>query len=161
MALSKQLPAPGAKSAVKAEPGSARASTLPRKSIASRAAHKEGEKAVAKAKTAKSAGATEGAKKRRFRPGTVAMREIKKLQKSGDLLLRKAPFQRLVRSFVTGPVASHVKWNSTALTALQDAAEAHIISLMADANLCALHAKRVTLMPKDIQLARRLRGERF
>ena len=53
-----------------------------------------------------------------------------------------------------------LRFQSTALLALQEAAESYLIGLFEDTLLCAVHAKRVTIMPKDIQLARRLRGER-
>ena len=145
----------------------------------------------------------------RYRPGTVALREIRKYQKSTELLIRKLPFQRLVREiaqdFKTGQCrtcrsdrllhdSEHIsidkiiywvadlRFQSSAVLALQEAAEAYLVSLfegkavlqlvlqgflmpylgaaLADTNLCAIHAKRVTIMPKDIQLARRIRGER-
>ncbi|GLV46552.1 histone H3 [Carabus blaptoides fortunei] len=97
----------------------------PRKQLATKAARK-------------SAPATGGVKKpHRYRPGTVALREIRRYQKSTELLIRKLPFQRLVQ-----------------------ASEAYLVGLFEDTNLCAIHAKRVTIMPKDIQLARRIRGER-
>jgi len=95
----------------------------------------------------------------RYRPGTVALREIRRYQKSTDLLLRKAPFQRLVREIMQD-MKSDLRCQSTAILALQEAAESYLISLFEDANLCAIHAKRVTIMPKDIELARRIRGER-
>lgn len=95
----------------------------------------------------------------RYRPGTVALREIRKYQKSTELLIRKAPFQRLVREIVQG-LKGDFRLQSTALMALQEAAEAYLVGLFEDTNLCAIHAKRVTIMPKDIQLARRIRGER-
>ncbi|CAL8287496.1 hypothetical protein WMY93_007340 [Mugilogobius chulae] len=96
----------------------------PRKQLATKAARK-------------SAPATGGVKKpHRYRPGTVALREIRRYQKSTELLIRKLPFQRL------------------------EASEAYLVGLFEDTNLCAIHAKRVTIMPKDIQLARRIRGER-
>lgn len=100
----------------------------------------------------------------RFRPGTRALREIRKYQKSTELLLRKLPFQRLVREIClkhyTAAGADGFRWQQTALEALQEATEAYIISLLEDANLCAIHGKRVTIMPRDIQLARRIRGVR-
>lgn len=96
----------------------------------------------------------------RYRPGTVALREIRKYQKSTDLLIRKMPFQRLVREIAQG-VKNDLRFQSTALLALQEAAEAYLVGLFEDTNLCALHAKRVTIMPKDLQLARRIRGEHF
>jgi len=102
---------------------------------------------------------TKKTKPHRYRPGTVALREIRKYQKSTDLLIRKAPFQRLVREIVQD-MKKEVKFQSTALLCLQEAAEAHLIGLFEDTNLCAIHAKRVTILPKDMQLARRIRGER-
>jgi histone H3 len=93
-----------------------------------------------------------------YRPGTVALREIRKYQKSTDLLVRKAPFQRIVRE-IAQDFKSDLRWQSTAVLALQDASEAYIIGLYEDSNLCAIHGKRVTIMPKDIKLVRRIRGE--
>ena len=75
------------------------------------------------------------------------------------MLIRKAPFQRLVRE-IAQEMKRDVRFQSTALLAIQEAAEMHLIQLFEDTNLCALHAKRVTVMPKDMQLARRIRGER-
>ena len=98
-------------------------------------------------------------KPHRYRPGTVALREIRKYQKSSELLIRKLPFQRLVKEISQQELNSDFKFQSTALLALQEAAEAYLVGLFEDTNLCAIHAKRVTIMPKDIQLARRIRGE--
>ena len=98
-------------------------------------------------------------KPHRYRPGTVALREIRRFQKSTDLLIRKAPFQRLVRE-IAQDMKRDVRFQSTAVLALQEASEAYLVGLFEDTNLCAIHAKRVTIMPKDIQLARRIRGER-
>ena len=95
---------------------------------------------------------------KRYRPGTVALREIRKYQKSTDLLIRKLAFQRLVREVAAGWRVD-LKFQSSALLALQEAAEAFLVGLFEDTNLCALHAKRATIMPKDMQLARRIRGE--
>jgi len=103
---------------------------------------------------------TGGIKKpRRFRPGVQALREIRRYQKSTGLLIRKLPFQRLVREVAT-KFKIDLRFQSHALMAMQEAAEAYLVSLFEDTNLCAIHAKRVTIMPKDIQLARRIRGER-
>ncbi|KAL5073491.1 hypothetical protein RYX36_012475 [Vicia faba] len=108
----------------------------------------------------KSAPATGGVKKpHRFRPGTVALREIRKYQKSTELLIRKLPFQRLVRE-IAQDFKTDLRFQSSAVSALQEAAESYLVGLFEDTNLCAIHAKRVTIMPKDIQLARRIRGER-
>ena len=112
------------------------------------------------AKTVKKAPAAPGAKKaHRFRPGTVALREIRKYQKTTELLIKKAPFQRLVRE-VTQDFKQDLRFQSAAIMALQEASESYLVGLFEDTNLCAIHAKRVTIMPKDIQLARRIRGER-
>jgi len=93
-----------------------------------------------------------------FRPGTVALREIRKYQRSTELCIRKLPFQRLVKE-VAREFLTNVRFQSHAIMALQEASEAYLVSLFEDTNLCAIHAKRVTIMPKDIQLARRIRGE--
>ena len=98
-------------------------------------------------------------KPHRYRPGTVALRQIRKYQKSTELLIRKLPFQRLVRE-VAQDFKCDLRFQSTALMALQEAAEAYLVGIMEDTNLCAIHAKRVTIMPKDMQLARCIRGER-
>jgi histone H3 len=95
----------------------------------------------------------------RYRPGTVALREIRKYQKSTELLIRKLPFQRLVRE-IAQDFKTDLRFQSSAVLALQEAAEAYLVGLFEDTNLAAIHAKRVTIMPKDIQLARRIRGER-
>merc|ERR1739838_163453 len=108
----------------------------------------------------KSAPVSGGQKKpHRFRPGTVALREIRKYQKSTDLLIRKLPFQRLVREIATEQKGD-LRFQSNAVLALQEAAEAYLVGMFEDTNLCAIHAKRVTIMTRDIQLARRIRGEK-
>jgi histone H3 len=109
----------------------------------------------------KHAPATGGIKKtHRYRPGTVALREIRRFQKSTDLLIRKLPFQRLLRE-VAQNFRTDVRFQSTAILALQEAAEAYLVGLFEDTNVCAIHAKRVTIMPKDMRLAMRIRGERI
>lgn len=96
----------------------------------------------------------------RFRPGTVALREIRRYQKSTDLLIRKLPFQRLVREVVDGHMfCDFMRFQAPAMAALQEASEAYLVSLFEDSNLCAIHAKRVTVMRQDMVLARRIRGE--
>ncbi|MCJ8748868.1 hypothetical protein PDJAM_G00169780 [Pangasius djambal] len=162
----------------------------PRKQLATKAARK-------------SAPSTGGVKKpHRYRPGTVALREIRRYQKSTELLIRKLPFQRLVREIaqdfktdlrfqsaaigalqirryqkstellirklpfqrlvreIAQDFKTDLRFQSAAIGALQEASEAYLVGLFEDTNLCAIHAKRVTIMPKDIQLARRIRGER-
>ena len=95
---------------------------------------------------------------RRFRPGTAALREIRKYQKSTDLLIRKYPFQRLVRE-ISQKFKPDFRYQSLAVLALQEASEAYLVRLFEDTNHCALHANRVTITVKDMQLARRIRGE--
>ena len=127
-----------------------------RKKAAARMAKKGGQKAP-----------KGGVKKRyRYRPGTVALKQIRQYQKSTELLIRKLPFQRLVREIasdsevIKSPLCGKVRFQSAAIMALQEATEAYLVGLFEDSNLCAIHARRVTIMPKDIQLARRIRGER-
>lgn len=126
-------------------------------------------------------------KKYRYRPGTRALKEIRQYQRTTDLLLLKLPFARLVSAFPPiprdlepdstqdrpdantriqvrevainyRPIGEEFRWQSQAIQALQEAAEAFLVHLFEDVNLCAIHAKRVTIMQKDIQLARRIRG---
>ncbi|KAH7343266.1 histone-fold-containing protein [Rhizoctonia solani] len=125
----------------------------------------------------------DGKKKRRYRPGVVALREIRRYQKSTDLLIAKLPFSRVVSNVPAtstcsdwighiqvrevaqdmttqagGGYPAGLRWQSSALLALQEATEAYLVHLFEDTNLCAIHAKRVTIMQRDIQLARRIRG---
>ena len=97
-------------------------------------------------------------KPHRFRPGTVALREIRKYQKSTDLLIRKLPFQRLVKEIAVD-FRHDLRFQSSAIAALQEASEAYLVGLFEDTNLCAIHAGRVTIQPKDLRLARRIRGD--
>lgn len=128
----------------------ARKSDKPRKSLGSKKSSKK----------AKKSGGEGGVKKsRRFRPGTVALREIRKYQKDTSLLLRKAPFQRLVRELASAH-KEQLRFQASAIAALQDATESYVVSVLSDTNLCAIHARRVTVMTRDLTLARRLRGER-
>jgi histone H3 len=117
-------------------------------------------KHIANKQAKKTSSSSGGVKKpHRFRPGTVALREIRRFQKSTELLIRKLPFQRLVRE-IASEFKNDLRFQSSAVLALQEAAEAYTVGLFEDTNLCAIHAKRVTIMPKDMQLARRIRGER-
>lgn len=93
----------------------------------------------------------------RYKPGTVALREIRRYQKSTDLLIRKLPFQRLVRE-IANDLKPDLRFQSTAIQALQEAVEPYLVRLFEDTNLCALHANRVTIQLKDMRLALRLRG---
>ena len=112
--------------------------------------------------------ATGGVKKPfKYRPGTKALKEIRRYQGSVQkyskdavkLLIAKAPFARLVRE-IAQDFKPDLSFQASAIKALQEATEAYIVGLYEDTNLCAIHAKRVTLMPKDIHLARKIRGER-
>ena len=120
---------------------------VPRKQLATKAARKSSPTSASVKKP------------HRYRPGTVALREIRKYQKSTELLIRKLPFQRLVRE-VAQDFKNDLRFQSSAVMALQEAAEAYLVSLFEDTNLCAIHAKRVTIMPRDMQLARRIRNEK-
>ena len=110
---------------------------IPSKQLASKAA----------LKTSRLEGGGIKRRKFRFRPGTVALREIRRYQKATDLLIKKLPFQRLVRE-VAQDFKNDCRFESTAMVALQEAAEAYLVGLFEDTNLCAIHAKRVTIMPK-------------
>ena len=117
-------------------------------------------KQLATKATRKSALATGGVKKpHQYRPGTVTLHEIRRYQKSTELLIRKLPFQRLVRE-IAQDFKTGLRFQSSAVMALQEACEAYLVGLFKDTNLCAIHAKRATIMPRDIQLARCIRGER-
>lgn len=123
---------------------SARKPDKPQKAVSSKAARKR--------PTATSK------KPHRFRPGTVALREIRKYQKETKQLIRRLPFQRLVRE-IANDFKSDLRFQAAAIEALQESAEMYLVSLFEDANWCAIHAKRVTIMPKDMNLARRIRSE--
>ena len=88
-----------------------------------------------------------------------ALHENRKYQENTELQIRKLPFQRLVRE-VTQDVNTDLRFQLRASMALQEASEAYLTTLVSDTNHGAIHAKRVSIMPKDIQLARRIRGER-
>lgn len=134
----------------------ARTKQTARKSTGGKAPRKQLATKAARKKSPSSGGVK---KPHRYRPGTVALREIRRYQKSTDLLIQKLPLQRLVRE-ISQDFKSDVRFNATALLGLHESAEAYLVKLFEDTNLCAIHAKRVTIMPKDIQLARRIRGER-
>ena len=144
----------------------ARTKTTARKSTAG---VKKPRKEIINAKTAKKTAGVEqkrkmenaGVKKAtRFKPGTVALREIRKYQKSTELLLRRLPFQRIVRDIAQSMVPD-IRFQASSLAALQEACEAYMVGIFEDTNQCAIHARRVTIMVRDMQLARRIRGEKF
>ena len=136
----------------------ARTKEMPRKSVGGKAPRKNyGGKKSARPQKSMIGGGVK--RPHRFRPGTVALREIRKYQKNTDLLIRKLPFQRLVREIAQN-FKTDLRFQSSAICALQEASEAYLVGLFEDTNLCAIHAKRVTIMPRDLQLARRIRGEK-
>lgn len=96
-------------------------------------------------------------KKPRFKAGTVALRDVRHYQKSVDLLVRKLPFQRYVKSTIQSQKVD-VRFQGAAMAALHEAFEAYLVSLFEDAHLCAVHANRVTVMAKDVNLVVKLRG---
>ena len=98
-------------------------------------------------------------KPHRYRAGTVALQDIRHFQKTSALLIGKLPFQRLVRE-IAQDFKTDLWFQSAVILCLQEAAEAYLVRLFDDANLCAIHARRVTIMPKNILLARQIRGER-
>ena len=89
----------------------------------------------------------------------VALHEICKYQKSTDLLIKKLPFNWLVRK-ITSQYKTDLHWQMSAMIALHEATEAYLVGLFEDTNLCAIHTKHVTIFPTDIQLAHRIRGKR-
>lgn len=97
-------------------------------------------------------------RRRRNPPGNQVLKEIRKYQRSTDLLLLRMPFQRLVRE-IAQEYKTDLRFQASAIEAIQEATEAYLTGLFEDANLCAVHAKRVTIMPRDVRLARRIRGE--
>ena len=94
----------------------------------------------------------------RLRPGVKAMQEVMHYQKTTELLIQKVSFQRVVRELCAKMMKSHIRFESQALLALQEAAESYLVGLFEDANLCTAHAKRITVRPQDIQLSRRIRS---
>ena len=99
-------------------------------------------------------------KPHRYRPGTVALREIRKYQKSTELLIPRLAFRRLVKE-ITQDYKTDLRFQSLALVALQEAAEAFLVGMFEDVNECAIHARRVTIMPRDFRLAKRIRGDKL
>ena len=98
-------------------------------------------------------------RKNQFRPGHLALNEIRHYQKRVNLLICKLPFQHLARE-ITQQFSMELRFRLATITILQEASEAYLIHLFEDTNLCTIHAKHVTIMPKDIQLARHIRGKR-
>jgi len=135
----------------------ARTKHMPRKSLASKSKAPRGLLTQAAKQSSPTASGSKN-KLLRARPGEKVIREIRRLQNSTRPCLLKLPFQRLVKTIARN-FMPHPMFQSSALLALQEASEAYLVGLFEDTNLCAIHAKRVTIMPKDIQLARRIRGD--
>ncbi|CAG2120985.1 unnamed protein product, partial [Medioppia subpectinata] len=112
-------------------------------------------------KTRRARGSPEPLRRAGRPPDPPWLKEIKRYQGSTDILIKKLPFQRLVREVAYNLTPSQfnkdtMRWQSAAIGALQEAAEKYLVDILTDANLCAIHGKRVTVTPKDIQLARRI-----
>ena len=150
---------------VKNKAGTSQSSSSPETSSSNSSgflAHPNATSAVPRQQTPEAEGEIQR-KKRRFRPGTRALMEIRRYQKSTNLLIPRLSFSRVVREVcsdvVNRNVANQLRFRSTAIMALQEAAEAYLVKLFEDTLLCAIHGRRVTIMVKDILLARRIRGE--
>ena len=100
----------------------------------------------------------EGEKIKRTRRGLKALQEIRKYQSSTELLIQRLPFQRVVKEIIQ-KIREDLQLQSMAIMALQEAGETFVIGLLEQSNLCALHAKQVMIMPKDIQLPRCIWGD--
>ncbi|EIJ87504.1 histone H3 [Nematocida parisii] len=118
----------------------------PRKQLATKAARKS-----------TAPGAVAAKRPHRFKAGTVALREIRKYQKTTDLLIRKLPFQRLVRE-VASEYKTDVRFQSSSILAIQESLENYLTGLFEDSNRCAIHAKRVTLMARDLHLVNKIKS---
>ena len=144
------LPAPDDKNWLRRHPALQGSGKAPRKPILPKQTKRKGSSKGLSKGSAK--GSSEGTKPKphRYRPGTVALREIHRYQRSTELLIWKLPFQHLVRE-IAQDFKTELRFQSGTIMALQEAAEAYLVGLFKDTNLCAIHAKRVTIMHKDIQ----------
>lgn len=152
---------PKTKNAATKVPSKAKASADAKKAKNKKASMSQSQKATQPSKSAAkgSQSQKDGEKKKiRYKPGTVALREIKRYQKSIEMLLPKAPFQRLTKECFRD-VDPDIRISAQAQLALQEAAEAYLVGIFEDANLCSIHAKRVTVTKADMDLARRIRGD--
>lgn len=104
--------------------------------------------------------ASPGVRHYRYRPGTLALKEIRRYQNSTGNLIPRLPFSRLIKE-IAQSYKQDIRFQSQALQALQEAAEAYLVQVFEDCVLCAIHARRVTIMPKDMTLARRIKGDNF
>jgi len=156
---------PTPKSPRKSQPGSSKTGKTPRSPLKEKSRNTPG-KVRGRPPTSTPLQRSPGRKKlvgtpksRRFRPGTRALMEIRKFQKSTNLLIPKLPFSRVIREICSQICSKDLRFQTAAILCLQEATEAYMVTLFEDSLLCTIHAKRVTLMPKDMVLARRIRGE--
>lgn len=103
-------------------------------------------------------GAVAERKKRRYHPGTVALREIRRFQKSTDDLIPKAAIDRLIRE-IAQDYKTDLRFEPNMILALQSAAEAYVVDLFEKANTVAVTSGRVGIKVKDLKLARYILGE--
>lgn len=103
---------------------------------------------------------TDKKKHHRFRPGTITLRDIRKYQQAPNLSIKSAPFKRLVLEITQALSKENIQIQSAAMAVLQEVSEAFLVGLFEDTNLCAIHARRVTITPKDMQLALRIRRKK-
>ena len=113
---------------------------------------------IVQAKPVENSNSKQRRRRRKARPGTKSLREIRKYQRSTELLIRKKPFARLVREIQVKYNRENMRWTAGALDALQHSAEDYLVKLFEESNMCGIHARRVTIMVKDMQLTRRIRG---
>lgn len=107
-------------------------------------------------KTSKSRGEK---KTRHFKPGTVALREVKRYQKTSGFLIASLPFERLVRE-VAQDFKADLRFSRSAVALIQLITEHYLVGILEESVLVAISAKRVSVQPKDVHLVRRIRGER-
>jgi len=149
--------APTASSSSRLKPIAKKAANKSKTSIRQTAAQKQ----LAKKSNSRFQESTGAVKRpRRYRPGVQALREIRRYQKSTDAIIPLANISRLIREITETLYPKKIfRFQASAIEAIRQSAEAHMVRLFEDANLCAIHRKCVTITPKDIQLARRIRGE--
>lgn len=126
------------------------------KQTQSKSTGKAGKKSAAP--KAKNAAVGAERKKIRFKPGTVALRQIRKLQKTTDTQIPALAFQRLVRE-IAQEYRADLRFSKAGMESLQEAAEAFLVDVYGDANLLTIHRNKVTVGPRDMQLAVHIRGD--
>ena len=102
-------------------------------------------------------------RRRRKKPGEGALKEIRKMQNSSDLLISKFRMSQVIREITRSVTPAHCtdfRFTSAAIAALHVAAEDHAVRTFEMSNLAAIHAKRVTIQPKDMQFVRKIREDK-